>query len=298
MAAFTYHRPSDLDEALALLAEHGGDGKVLAGGQSLLPVMAMRLSSPAQLIDIARVGGLDGMSFDSDHLTIGAMARQATVEASPDVVEAAPLLAAALPWIGHRAIRNRGTVCGSLAHADPAAELPAVALALEAEFVVSSSRGTRTVAAVDFFRGYLTTAIGDDELLTAVRFPKRPVRSGYSVQEVSRRHGDFALVGAAVGVVLNEAGSIGSVSISLFGVAGTPVRAVAAERLLTGQQPNDESFSAAAATVSGELSPQGDDHATAAYRRHVAGVLTKRGLQAATKDALIHAGLDEGGEAR
>jgi carbon-monoxide dehydrogenase medium subunit len=285
MAAFGYHRPDTVDEALSLLAAHGADGKILAGGQSLLAMMAMRMSTPAHLIDIGTLPGLSDVTVDDTHVAVGSLVRQSAAEVSPELAAAAPLVAKAVPWIGHRAIRNRGTVCGSLAHADPAAELPSVALALDAEFVLRSAAGSRTVPAAQFFQSFLTTAIADDEMLTEVRFARWPARSGFAVQEISRRHGDFALVGASVGLGIDESGSIARAAIALFGVAGTAVRVGAAEQLLVGQRPAAEAFAAAAAVVCEQLEPAGDDHATGAYRRHVAGVLVRRSLQAAADDA-------------
>jgi aerobic carbon-monoxide dehydrogenase medium subunit len=285
MAAFDYHRPSSLDEALDLLAAHGDDGKILAGGQSLLAVMAMRLSSPGHLIDIGAVSGLNDVVTADDHVTVGSLVRQSTAEASVAVAAGTPMVSKALPFIGHRAIRNRGTICGSLAHADPAAELPCVALALDAELTVRSATATRTVAAADFFQGFLTTTISEDEMLTQVRFPRWSGRSGFAVQEISRRHGDFAVVGTTVGLGFDDAGVIARAAIALFGVASTPVRMPAAERLLVGHKADAAAFAAAAAAVSAALDPPSDDHATSAYRRHVAGVLTRRSLQAATDDA-------------
>ncbi len=285
MRGFQYHRPSTLDDALALLGEHGDEAKVLAGGQSLVPMMAMRLSSPGQLIDIGAVAGHDAVTEADGDVIIAARVRHATMEASEIVRSAAPLVSAAAPFIGHRAIRNRGTVCGSIAHADPAAELPAVALALDARVVLQSAKDRRVVDAADFFLGYLSTAIADGELLTEVRFPTRAKRSGWSVQEVSRRHGDFALVGTAVQIDLNGSGAVARAGIALFGVGSTPVRIAAAEALLVGHRPTAASWAEAAATVAREVDPLEDNHATSAYRRHVAGVLTRRALEQASARA-------------
>ena len=285
MAAFEYHRPETVDEVLALLAERGDDGKILAGGQSLLAVMAMRLSTPAHVIDIGAIAGLAQISTDTTHLSCGALVRQSTAEIAPLVAKETPLVSRAFPWIGHRAIRNRGTVCGSLAHADPAAELPAVALALGAEFVLRSSTGTRTVAAADFFQGFLSTATADDELLIEVRFPRRAKTAGYAIDEISRRHGDFAMAGAAVALEFAADETIAVAAISLFSVSDTPVRASEAEQLMLGHKPSPGLFAEAAAAASKHINPSSDDHASGAYRRHIAGVLTKRCLVAATEDA-------------
>ena len=288
MRAFSYHRPDTLDEAVTLLAEYGDDGKIIAGGQSLVPMMAMRLSNPAHLIDIARIVGHDRIEEDpsaAGHVRIGARVRHAQLEQSALAAIALPLAVAAAPHIGHRAIRNRGTICGSLAHADPAAELPAVALALDADFELVSARGTRTVNARDFFVGYLTTAIEDDEMLAMTRVHKASLTTGTSVQEISRRHGDFALVGVCTSLDLALDGTITTAAISSFGVASTPLRFSDAEALLIGNIPSADAFNSAAAVVRHQLDPAGDNHASAAYRRHVAGVLVFRSLNEAAQRA-------------
>jgi carbon-monoxide dehydrogenase medium subunit len=287
MAAFEHHRPTSLAEALQLLAEHGPDAKVVAGGQSLVPMLAMRLATPAHLVDITRVAGLDGIRATDAAMDIGALVRHAAAEASPVVAERTPLLARAVPWIGHRAIRNRGTVCGSLAHADPAAELPAVALALGATFVLQSIRGERQVPAAEFFQGYLSTCAAEDELLTAVRFPCVGGVTGSAVLELSRRHGDFAIAGVACELAFGADGNVDDAALAFFGVADTPVRVGAAEALLRGRPPTPRSFAEAAAAVSAAVRPSDDVHASAAYRRHVAGVLARRALVAAAADAGI-----------
>jgi carbon-monoxide dehydrogenase medium subunit len=278
MAGFRYHRPETVEEAVSLLAEHGADAEVLAGGQSLIPLLALRLSRPQHVVDIGRVGALHAMKDGPNGLTVGAGVRQAEVELSPVTARAAPLVAVAVPHIGHRAIRNRGTVCGSLAHADPAAELPAVTLAVDAELVVRSTAGERTIAAADFYRGYLTSALDETELLTAVRFPPWPARTGWSVQEVSRRHGDYAMVGLAAVLGMAEDGRIERAALSFFGAGATPLRVPEAERALIGERPERAVFAEAAEVVTKTLEPPGDNHATAAYREHVAGVLTRRCL--------------------
>ena len=278
MPAFSYHRPSTVEEAIGLLAEYGSDAKVLAGGQSLVPLLALRLSHPEHLVDIGRIAGLDGARDGPDGFTIGAAARHADVELAPVTAKAAPLVAAAMPHIGHRAIRNRGTVCGSLAHADPAAELPAVALATGAELIARSSTGERRIPAADFFLGYLTSALDETEVLTAVRFPPWPGRTGWSVQEISRRHGDYALVGLAALVGLDDDGRVERAALSFFGAGATPVRVPDAEAVLIGERPEPAAIAEAADVVTKSIDPPGDNHATAAYRAHVAGVLTKRCL--------------------
>ena len=279
---FNYHRPASVDEALALLAEHGDEAKILAGGQSLLPIMALRLGRPEHVIDIGAIDELKAISVgDGDGITIGAMVRHAEAEKSAEVSEHTPLVAAALPYVGHRAIRNRGTVVGSIAHADGAAEMPAVCLAIGATMHVASSTGSRQVAAADFFQGFFTTSIKANELLTAVHFPAQRATAGSTVVEISRRHGDYAMCGLAC-IIDAPGATIKSAALSFFGVASTAVRVAEAEAALIGQTPNDEAFGAAAAIVSNVLTPDDDIHATAAYRRHIAGVLTRRGLAQAT----------------
>jgi carbon-monoxide dehydrogenase medium subunit len=278
MPPFRYHRPATVDDAVGLLAEFGSDAKVLAGGQSLVPLLALRLSHPEHLVDIGRVAGLDSIEDGPAGFTIGAAVRHADVELSPTTGRANPLVAAAMPHIGHRAIRNRGTVCGSLAHADPAAELPAVTLATDAELVARSMSGERTIPAAEFFLGYLTSALEETEVLTAVRFPPWPDRTGWSVQEISRRHGDYALVGLAALLGVGDDGRVERAALSFFGAGATPVRIPEAEAVLMGERPEPSSFAEAADVVTKTIDPPGDNHATAAYRAHVAGVLTRRCL--------------------
>ena len=278
MRAFQYHRPDTLVEALAVLAEFGGDAKVIAGGQSLVPMMAMRLSTPDHIVDISKVPGLDEIKVAEGFLTIEAMVRHAVAETNPLVATAAPLVFAAMPHIGHRAIRNRGTVCGSLAHADPAAELPAVARALDAEFVVASSTGVRLVPAAEFFVGYLTSALADSEMVTAVRFPVADPNTVVSVTEVSRRHGDFALAGCAAQLSIAANGTIDTAAMALFGVDSVPYRSAVAEAMLVGNMSTSDVFAAASAAMIADLHPPADNHGSTAYRRHLAGVLVRRAL--------------------
>ena len=279
---FEYHRSENLDEALVLLAEHGDDARILAGGQSLLPMMALRLAAPAHLIDIGRVRGFETVSLGvSGEVTLGALVRQATAERSPDIARRAPLIHDAAPHIAHRAIRTVGTVCGSIAHADPAAEMPAVALAAGATMVAKSTSGTREIAADDFFLGYLHTALRPHELLTEVRFPVWPATATGAVVEVSRRHGDYALVGLACRIGIDGA-VITDAALAFFGVGTTPVRVTEAERGLAGQPISDDLVAEAANVVSASLSPGADIHGSTEYRRHLAGVLTRRALTRAT----------------
>ncbi len=278
---FNYHRPTTLDEALSLLAEHGDDAKILAGGQSLLPVMALRLGRPEHVIDIGAIPDLDRITVGTAGVSIGALVRHAQAEKSPVIAEHAPVIAAAMPHVGHRAIRNRGTVVGSIAHADAAAELPAVCLALDAQMTISSTGGVRSVPAADFLQGYFATAVRPDEMLTSVEFPPWSASAGGTVVEVSRRHGDYAMVGLACVVDVSD-GVIASAALAFFGVASTAIRIAEAEAALVGKAPSAEVFAVAASAVSAVIEPESDIHATAAYRRHVAGVLTRKGLAKAT----------------
>jgi carbon-monoxide dehydrogenase medium subunit len=281
-----YEAPATVAEAVGLLAEHQDEASVLAGGQSLIPLLALRLARPAVLVDINGVAELSGMSRVNGWLAVGAMTREYMAEESAGVAQAVPLLAAALPLIGHEAIRNRGTIGGSLAHADPAGELPAVARALDAEFVVRSAAETaRVVAAADWFEGYLATARRPDEMLTEVRFPVAAPGTGAAFEEVARRHGDFAIVGLAAQLTLTEDGVISDARLAFSGVADVPVRAKDAEDLLGGQRPSAELFEEAAAAATACLDPPADLHGTSEYRKKVAAALVRRGLRTAAGNA-------------
>jgi carbon-monoxide dehydrogenase medium subunit len=280
-----YEAPGTVDEALDLLAEHQDEASVLAGGQSLIPLLALRLAQPAVLIDINGVAELSGVSQTDGWVTIGATTREYVAEESATIAESVPLLAAALPLIGHEAIRSRGTVGGSLAHADPAAELPAVARALNAEFVVRGPSGERVVPAAEWFEGYLTTSRGPDELLTEVRFLAARPGTGTSFQEVARRHGDFAMVGLATSVTLN-AGTITDARLAFAGVSDVPARATAAEELLEGERPTAELFDEAARVAAADIDPPSDLHGSAEYRKKVAAALVRRGLREAVGNAM------------
>lgn len=278
--AFGYARPETLDEALELLSANE-DAKLLAGGQSLLPVLALRLGSPELVVDINRVPGLDVLAVDDDGAVhIGALVRHAEVEDSAAVAAAAPLVSQAMRYVGHRAIRNRGTTVGSIAHGDPAAEMPAVCLATGATMVAVSVRGRREIQAADFFTGFLDTALEPDEILVEVRFPPWPEGAVGWVVEESRRHGDYAVVGLAAAVAERD-GVVADVALSFFSVGLTAQRAKAAEAALVGSPLTTASIEEAAAIVSGELTPPADIHGSANYRRHLASVLTKRALSRA-----------------
>ncbi|MGE0878773.1 MAG: xanthine dehydrogenase family protein subunit M [Acidimicrobiia bacterium] len=283
--AFEYLSPTSIDEAAAALAEAGEDAKVMAGGQSLIPLLSLRLARPAVVIDLSGVRELAGISPNGSGVKVGAMTRHRTVEKSSDIATLVPLLAQAMPLIGHAAIRSRGTIGGSLAHADPAAELPSVAAALDAKFTMTSkARGERTVSAADFFQGFFTTAIQPDEILTAITFPKAAANTGYCIEEVARRHGDFAMVGAAV-VLGIDGGKINKAAISLLNVHETPFRATAAEAALIGQAPSVALFADAATAGTKDLEPSGDLHASPAYRRKVGAVCIRRALEKASAQA-------------
>jgi carbon-monoxide dehydrogenase medium subunit len=279
-----YEAPKTVSEAVELLAEYQDEASVLAGGQSLIPLLALRLAHPAVLIDINGIDELSGVSASDGRVAIGAMTREYVAEESGTVADGVPLLAAALPFIGHEAIRNRGTVGGSLAHADPAAELPAVARALDAEFVVRGPSGERVVPAAEWFEGYLTTSRGPDELLTEVRFPAAAPGTGVSFQEVARRHGDFAIVGLAASVTLSE-GVISDARLAFAGMSDVPVRAAGAEDLLNGERPSAGLFDEAARRATESIDPPADLHGSADYRKKVAAALVRRGLQAAVDNA-------------
>jgi carbon-monoxide dehydrogenase medium subunit len=282
-AAFDYERPESLDEALEVLARYGDEAKVIAGGQSLLPLLAMRLARPAQLIDVNRLSELADISSNGQ-LEIGALVRQRVAERSPLVREVAPIISEALTWVAHPQIRNRGTVGGSLAHADPAAELPTVMTALNASLVIQKAGGgRRAVSADDFFQGFFTTAIEADELLTAIHVPLWPVGTGYGWRELSRRHGDFALVGVAA-VLTVEGGVIRSARVALSGVGPAPVRARDAEALLVGHAPATSLWAAAAAEAAREIQPTADIQGSADYRRRVANKLVAEALRDAAGD--------------
>ena len=280
-APFAYYCPETLDEAVRLLDEHGENGKVLAGGQSLMPLMSLRLARPEVIIDLNRVPGLDRIAANGDRgLGIGALTRQRALERDASLTARNPLLAAAVPLIGHFQIRNRGTVGGSLVHADPAAELPAVTVALGADFVLTGASGERVVPAEEFYLGYMATAIEANEVLTEIRLPAWKAGRLWAIDEVSRRKGDFAMVGVALWVDL-DGSACADARITLFGVGGKPVRIEKAEQHLKGAVLDDSTFKEVERIVADELDPDSDIHASALYRKEVGGVLARRALSAA-----------------
>ena len=279
-APFAYHRPGDLEEAISLLAEHGDEASVLAGGQSLLPVLSLRIVRPSHVIDVNAVPGLDDIGVEDGTLVLGAMVRQRTALESQVVQSECRLLAEALPHVGHPETRNRGTVGGSLVHNDPAAEIGAVAVACDADIVLRSTGGTRTERAADFLLAPYMTAKQPDELVVEIRLPRTSASWGWAFEEVARRHHDFALVGVGVGIEIVD-GSVADARIAFAGAGGTALRAHGAEALLRGAPPSPEAFADAAQHAATEIDPPSDVLASADYRRHVATVLTKRSLATA-----------------
>lgn len=284
LPSFEYHLAESVEEAVGLLAEFGDECKVLAGGQSLVPLMAFRLARPAHLIDVNSLADLAHIS-DGDGLEIGAMVRHREAERSDTVIAEAPMVAAALGYVGHAAVRNRGTVGGSIAHADPAAEMPAVLTALDGQVVARSTRGERTIGADTFIQGFLTTDLEPDELVTAIRVPPRSAATGWAFDEFSRRNGDFAIVGVATMISLATDGRVSSARLVFSGVGSTPMRAVEAERAMVGETPSPELWALAADQAASALDPPADLHGSPAYRRQLARVLAARSLQQAYKRA-------------
>ena len=274
---FEYYRATTVEDVIALLSRYGPDAKVLAGGQSLLPMMKFRLARPSVLVDLRWVRDLAYARATGDGIAFGAMARLASLESDP-VRTHCPMLAEAAEHIGHPAIRHQGTVCGSLAHADPAAELPVLALALDAEFVASGPHGGRVIPVQDFFVTMLTTNLGPSEILTEARFPTIPPGSGWGFSELSRRPGDFALAIAAATLQVGSDGRIAAARIALGAVADRAVRCREAEAALLGQRGAKAVFEAAADLASAPLEPSSDVHASSGYRRHLAKVLVGRAL--------------------
>jgi CO/xanthine dehydrogenase FAD-binding subunit len=281
-AKFDYYDPKSLEEALALLDCNPDDAKVLAGGQSLMPLLNMRLARPNIVVDINQIKELNYVRATDGGIAIGALARQRALQTETLIAERVPILQEAAYYIAHPQIRSRGTICGSIAHADPAAELPALALALDAEMTLTSAKATRTVGAETFFQSFFTTALEANEILTEVRFPAPLKDSAWSVIEISRRHGDFAIAGIVAGLALDpDRQVIRRARLVYFGVGPTPIRVPAAEEALIGQAALEPAFEAAAQSAKQGIDPTNDIHATEEYRRAVAATLTKRALRAA-----------------
>ena len=278
-APFMYAAAENVEDAISVLAEHGDEAKVLAGGQSLLPLMNLRLARPGVLVDINRISALDGIARNGG-LTIGATTRHAAVLRSAEVRAYAPIITEALRFVGHAGIRSRGTVGGSIAHGDPAGELPAVLLALGGEVTVQGPNGERRIAADDLFVSSFTTSLADDEILTSVHFPMPAPDGRWAFHEVARRHGDFALVGVAAVAETDESGTVREARISLLGVADRPLRVAAAEQAVAGRQLGDETAADEAGRRAAEdLDPPTDVHGTSAYRKQAAEALVRRALK-------------------
>ena len=282
-APFEYVAPESLDEAVDCLQRFGEDAKVLAGGQSLIPLMALRLARPTALVDLKRVGELRYITED-ETLSVGAMTTHREIEDNGFIERRCPLIADAMRQLGHVAIRNRGTVAGSIAHADPAAEWPAIALALDAEVEVTGPEGNRSVPARDLFFSYFTVNLEPDEVIREVRFSMPPEGSGSAFLELARRHGDFGIAGVAA-VVTADAGKVSAARLALMGVASTPVRVQEAEAILAGNVPSEEVVEEVTAAVNEVIEPVGDVHGSAEFRRNVARVLTKRAIEKAWERA-------------
>src|SRR4051812_3998955 len=291
---FEYYAPTTLDEALALLAEHGDEAKVLAGGQSLVPSMNFRLAAPSILIDLNRIESLAGIVVDYDgELLIKAMTRQRALERlerDPRIVAYAPaygsIMTETIPHIAHPQIRNRGTIGGSLAHADPAAELPALAVALDARLRLRRQGGDRWVDAADFFAGLFTTVLEPEEILAEAAIPPAPPRTGWAFLETARRHGDYAQAGVAARVTLDETGRCREARLVYLSAGDAPVQAQRAAGLLAGQELSEAAIEAAAEKASrDEIHPPGDVHSTPEFKRHLARVLTRRALRKAAERA-------------
>jgi carbon-monoxide dehydrogenase medium subunit len=280
-APFAYFAPDSVDEAVSLLVEHGDDAKVLAGGQSLMPLMALRLAVPAVVVDINRLPGLDAIERGPDRLRIGALVRHRDIESRNGLADECPVLGDAVPLIGHVAIRNRGTVVGSLTHADPAAEWPAVAIALDGRVSAVGPRGTRQIDAGAFFDSYLSNTLAPDELATHLELRMADGVVGSSFVELARRYGDFALCGVAAVLRLTPAGTIGDARVVVCGCGPTPLRIADCEPLLAGQRPAADLFESAADIVFESVDPLGDIHGSAEYRRHVTRVIARRALERA-----------------
>lgn len=285
-APFEYFAPDSLEEALELKSEHGDEMKALAGGQSLIPAMNFRVAQPSVLVDLNRIGELDYIEERQGAIHIGAMTRQSTVEKSKLIEQHAPLLYEGMPYIAHPQIRNRGTLGGSIAHADPAAELPVLALALEAEMQINSKTGSRKVPAKQFFQGYFTVDIQANELLTEVILPRFPENTGWSFQEISRRTGDYGMAGVAALVTLEEGPKCSKAKMVYLNVGDGPVDAVQAAESLSGATLDSKTIEAAAIIAAEkDIMPFGNIHASVEYQRHLSKILTERALSQAFERA-------------
>lgn len=288
-AAFEYHSPATAAEAVTLLAELGEDAKIIAGGQSLVPMLALRLAVFDHLVDLRRPGELRGIEIGPDSVRIGAGTTHAAVGASADIRRTVPLLSRATPLIGHFQIRNRGTIGGAIAHADAAGEYPAVAATLDADIEALSPRGPRTIAAAEFFTGMWSTALEPDEIVTAIRFPVRHGRSGFAIDEFARRTGDFAMAGATLAVQLDADSRISHCAIGLFGLAPTPVRARATEAELLGRPVAEVAAEEVGASATAGLNAiPADVHGSAGYRRRLGAAMVARAWPRAVQEASVN----------
>jgi CO/xanthine dehydrogenase FAD-binding subunit len=276
-AAFEYHRPRKIEDALLLLTKFGQEGKILAGGQSLMPLMNFRLAQPAHLVDINFIDGLDYIKSENGSIKIGCLVRQSRLLNAPLIRQRCPLLAEALAQVGYEQTRNRGTLCGSLAHADPAAELPAVLVALDGVITVRNGIATRAIAARDFFVSYLTTALSSDEIIVEASIPETPSQAGSSFVEFARRFGDFAIVGVAALLALKK-DQISYARMALIGVGDKPWRDRELEERLVGGKASAELFDRIGSDVAARIDPGSDIHGSESYRRSLARVLTRRAL--------------------
>jgi aerobic carbon-monoxide dehydrogenase medium subunit len=284
-ASFDYHAPTSVDDALALLKSHSGDARLLAGGQSLLPMMNFRLATPAVVVDLNRIPSLAYIERDPGIVRIGAMTRQRAIEFSPVVASDLPLLREAIKFVGHLPTRSRGTVGGSIANADPAAEIPMVLQVLEGEVHVRGPQGERCIAADELFLDMMTTSLAPEEMLTEVRLPVMPAGAGFAVEEFARRHGDFAIAAVAV-VILRDGNHCRRARIATAGISSHASRLRAAEQVLEEKGLSDGAIAEAAKVAARNLEPLSDNNASAEFRRHLASVLTERALQRCRKNAM------------
>ncbi len=278
---FEYACPTSIAEAVTLLASHDGEAKPLAGGQSLVPMLAFRVASPALLVDLRKLAELRHIKISGDSVTLGAMVRWREILDDKRFAAAHPLLVAAVAHVAHYQIRNRGTVGGSLAHADPAAEMPGIAVTCEAKIAVLGKAGARVIDAADFFRGALTTALKPDEIITEIRLPPWPARRRFGFQEFARRRGDFAMAAAALFYDEDGSGKVRNAHVGAIGVADRPLRLAAAEQVLNGSTIDEAIIARAEAAASAAVDPPDDIHASGAYRKALIGVMVERALRAA-----------------
>jgi aerobic carbon-monoxide dehydrogenase medium subunit len=282
LPAFEYACPTTLSEAVALLVSHDGEAKPIAGGQSLVPMMAFRVAQPSLLVDLRKLPGLNEIRIASEGVRLGALVRWRDIQDDPRLKAAHPLLAAAIEHVAHYQVRNRGTVGGSLAHADPAAEMPGIAVTCDAEIAVTGKTGTRTIKAAEFFLGALTTALEPHEIITEVRLPAWPKGRRFGFQEFARRRGDFAIAGVAVFYDTDGSGKASNAHVGAIGVGDRPRRLTAVEAVLNGTVIDEPAIARAAEAASAAVDPDDDIHAPAAYRRALTGTLVERALRSAS----------------